>query len=138
MGMGYGGFEDAESFQRALWWYYGSVGKAFARPPVVPVSPKDGFLWAVQQAVPVPADDRNGSAASETIGTVPMPTLFVCGINDPYLLCSLPYVAAQKNLVTSTYEVLDVPCAHDLMTCDGNATASTVVFETLTQFILAN
>ena len=134
----YGGFEEAESFQKALWWYNGSIGKYMARPPVVHVNlTEDGFLWMVQHAIPLPQD--NGSAAVlGPIGNIPSfcPTLFVCGSEDPYLLCTLPYVSEQEKLIDGEYSVLNVQCGHDLMTCDGNETAVMIVFETLTEHIL--
>jgi len=137
---GYGGFANAQSFQRALWWYNGSVGSYFAAPPVVQVTDPqgdgEGLVWAVQQAIPLPAS--NGSAASTRIGTLSMPTLFVCGSNDAYLLCALPYVEEQESLVESTYEVLNVPCGHDLMTCDGDDDeAAMTVIEKITAHIMA-
>merc|ERR1712062_928527 len=133
-----GGFEDAESFQKALWWYYGSIGKYMARPPVVSVSVTDDyFVWLVQQAIPLNAS--NGSAAlSNGTGNIPAPTLFVCGSEDPYLLCTLDYVAEQEDLIDGSYSVLNVPCEHDLMTCDGNDTAAMNVFTTLTEHIFAS
>eukprot|EP01083_Nonionella_stella_P010848 30833_1 len=133
--LGYGGFENAQSFQRALWWYNGSIGSYMARPPVVPVTMWENyFLWEVQKAIPLPAD--NGSPQLYPTGTIPVSTLFVCGSQDPYLLCTLPYVEAQKSMITGSYDVLNVPCGHDLMTCDGNDTAAMDVFEKLTEHIL--
>merc|ERR1712176_1055539 len=94
-------------------------------------------MGMVQKAVPLPED--NGSAPIESpMGNIPSscPTLFVCGSEDPYLLCTLPYVSEQEDLIDGDYSVLNVECGHDLMTCDGNETAVMIVFETLTEHIL--
>ena len=85
--LGYGGFETAEQFQRALWWYNGSVGLFWARPPVVPdevvqrYPTQAAFVDRVRTAIPeLPTDD----GALPTDPLVPdvvesIPTMFVCG-----------------------------------------------------------
>jgi hypothetical protein len=94
--LGNGSFDSPEALQRGLWWYYGSIGRFIARPRVVDAAtvskylPGAGLVLAVQQAIPLPVD--NGKPTSNTTGALKgIPTLFVCGEADPFLLCSKPW-----------------------------------------------
>lgn len=75
------------------------------------------FLSAIRAALPLPPD--GGAAATKEVGNVTAPTLFICGIFDPVLLCSRPYSLKTSNYVTGAYTYMAVNCSHDLMNVGG-------------------
>lgn len=130
------GFATAADFQKALWWYWGSIGKWMARPPVVHVTQRQNqMLWFMQQQYPLPEDAGQGATRAWPSGyNISAPVLFVCGTDDAYLLCAHDYVLGQRNFVDAgvKYEAVDVDCGHDLMKCKH----SDVVFDAITAHIL--
>eukprot|EP00666_Eupelagonemidae_sp_cell4sb_P004358 gene4358-biopygen344 len=94
------------ALQKALWWYNGSIGIYMSRPPQFAANSSlgeymqcskysDSMVNAVRQAIPLPVGP--GQVAQKQTGRIAVPTLFVCGEQDPYLLCSLPYALKTKD-----------------------------------------
>ena len=141
--LGYGHFHSAAQLQKALYWYNGSVGLSWAQPAVVSDSVvakyHEPFVAAVRQAIPLP--DRDGAPAAAPIGNVSLPTLFVCGSIDPYLLCTRPFAKASEDFVSGApYEYFSAKCGHDVVFAGGsrgcvNSAEQLSVLEKITEFI---
>ena len=75
-----------------------------------------------------------------------MPTLFVCGKNDIYLLCSSPAANKTKDFVTADkYRYFEASCGHNLLqakSTDNNFCKSQAevdsVFKAITDHIVQN
>merc|ERR1711972_258348 len=141
-----GGFRSPQAFQKALYWYNGSVAVRWARPPVVSDAlvakyHYERFVAAVRKAIPLPPDE--GSPAKEKVGSIHIPTLFVCGEKDPYLLCARPYALRTADYVKSSYRYVKADCGHDLLSVGGpsgctNEAVQKFVLDAITAFILNN
>jgi len=141
--LGYGHFQSAAQLQKALYWYNGSVGLSWARPAVVSdvlvAKYNEPFVAAVRKAIPLP--DRDGAPATAPVGNVSLPTLFVCGSIDPYLLCTHPYAKASKDFVTGApYEYFSAKCGHNVVFSGGSggcvsSAEQQSVLEKITKFI---
>lgn len=126
MVLGFGGFPvgQAKAFQKALWWYHGAEPNGagyMARPPVLSdaIIKKYGnpsMVVGVRKAIPLPVDQ--GEAAKKQIGNITLPTLFVCGENDAYLLCTKPYALRTKDYVAAEYTYTKAKCGHGLFGAD--------------------
>jgi hypothetical protein len=148
--MGYGGFDDAASFQKALWWYYGGIPNYLARPPYVDDETIQRYnaplVMGVRAAIPLDEvyGDNDEGETGTPLGTVGIPTLFVCGSRDSYLLCENEYALRTSDFVTGQYSYLSEPCGHNLMTVgvvsDGCLTQAALdrVFANITNQILDN
>jgi len=143
----YGGFQTAAQFQKALYWYNGSVGMKWARPAVLSDAEvakyQEPFVAEVRQAIPLPV--KAGSPASEPVGNLTgIPALFVCGSMDLFLLCTHPYAKASANFVAgASYEYFSAECGHNLLSLPGapegnacvTAAAQLSVLKKITTFI---
>mmetsp|Transcript_31043 Transcript_31043/g.87972 ORF Transcript_31043/g.87972 Transcript_31043/m.87972 type:complete len:328 (-) Transcript_31043:2544-3527(-) len=109
---------NPQDLQPQLWWYYGSIGRYLAAPPVVgaevvdPYLPGAALVALVQAAIPLEEDA--GSSATSPTGPIASPTLLVCGERDPYLLCSEPWAFNAED-VTASYTYHGADCAHNLL-----------------------
>eukprot|EP00747_Dinoflagellata_sp_TGD_P121998 gnl/TRDRNA2_/TRDRNA2_173529_c1_seq1.p1 gnl/TRDRNA2_/TRDRNA2_173529_c1~~gnl/TRDRNA2_/TRDRNA2_173529_c1_seq1.p1 ORF type:complete len:403 (-),score=45.52 gnl/TRDRNA2_/TRDRNA2_173529_c1_seq1:25-1233(-) len=116
--MGFGGFSSPEDFQKALWWYNGSIGIKWARPPVLSdevVAKYDmAMVNAVRKAMPLPVD-AGAPPTDGPMGPVAVPTTFVCGALDPYLLCTRPSMTVTEEFVTAQYTYVSVQCSHGVL-----------------------
>ena len=137
-------FPDPAALQKALFWYNGSVGISWAIPAVVSDAEvakyRDPFVQSVRSAIPLP--QRPARAASDPVGKLSgIPTLFMCGTRDPYLLCSHPYALTTANYITGApYEYFKADCGHDLIFEGGSGGCSSAavqksVLHKLTDFI---
>merc|ERR1712176_1177682 len=87
------GFDSADSLQKALWWYNGTVGSFIAKPPVlsdaemVQYAAESMMQWIqyVRYAIPLP--EGPAVPQSSPLGPVTVPSLFVCGRNELYVKC---------------------------------------------------
>merc|ERR1712228_642102 len=77
----------------------------------------------IRKIHPLPVDQ--GSPQKHPIGNITVPTLFVCGKQDPYLLCASPWVANTKKYVAD-YTTLNVDCGHELLTVSSGCTSDAV------------
>lgn len=145
----YGGFDNAEGFQKALWWYLGA--DYFARPPYLPnrdlrrAGVTGIFPLAVRRAVDLsgvyPEDDE-GEGAKMDAGLVDVPSMFICGSKDMALLCDRDYALRTSEYVTGNYTYLRESCGHNLMTtgiANGCTTRRALdrVFDGITSHIFA-
>jgi len=140
---------DPAQFQKKLWWYHGSVGKYLARPRVVADAEvaafeskfavlKSFFVKTVRSAVPL-AESPCESPSAGSIGSIEIPTIFVCGTNDPAILCNSSYVTNVPNGLLPNYEHVNFACGHDFF-LEGNCNTmdeSFKVMEKITSFLMA-
>eukprot|EP00310_Coccolithus_braarudii_P018205 CAMPEP_0183342232 /NCGR_PEP_ID=MMETSP0164_2-20130417/8376_1 /TAXON_ID=221442 /ORGANISM="Coccolithus pelagicus ssp braarudi, Strain PLY182g" /LENGTH=345 /DNA_ID=CAMNT_0025512755 /DNA_START=73 /DNA_END=1110 /DNA_ORIENTATION=- len=145
--LGYGQFQSmsAADFQRALWWYNGMLGTG-ARPPVVSKweilkYPQEmPFILAVQSAIPLPV--APAVPAVSTIGNVTVPTMYACGSNDHYLLCTRPSMKRTAEFVSAEYVYRNFSCGHDFFTVGGDGCQAQAdvdnVIEAVTSFMLSH
>jgi len=101
-------FGDATTFQLALFWYTTVflLDGIVAMPPVLSaeqilaVDPAAESVAALRglfgTSVPWPSQ---GFAATDTVGNISVPTLFVCGTADTALLCTRPYALESADYV---------------------------------------
>eukprot|EP00931_Biecheleriopsis_adriatica_P104456 TRINITY_DN79130_c0_g1_i1.p1 TRINITY_DN79130_c0_g1~~TRINITY_DN79130_c0_g1_i1.p1 ORF type:complete len:367 (+),score=41.35 TRINITY_DN79130_c0_g1_i1:124-1101(+) len=141
---GLAGFPSPAAFQKSLFWYNGSVGMRWARPPVVSdavvAKYTEPFVTSVRKAIPLPTDQ--GSPAKEKVGNLTgIPTLFVCGQKDPYLLCTRPYALKTADYVQgAAYHYFKADCGHDLLSVGGSGGCTSesvlkLVLDRITTFI---
>jgi len=144
-------FVAPASVQKALWWYNGSVGTHWARPQVVSDEVcteynADSLVLGARHAIPLPVDSGSPASAGPTGNVSGVPTLFVCGSDDPYLLCTHPYAMTQGDyIVGANYEYFAADCGHDVIqpnstsggTSGGcqNDEVQRSVLSTITQFM---
>jgi len=97
------------------------------------------FLMAVRAAIPLAP--RPAASSSLPVGNVTVPTLFVCGENDPYLLCTSAGAKATRNYVSAPYTYFSARCGHSLLSVGaylGGCTNQAVrlsVMEAITSFL---
>lgn len=134
-----GGTDDPEQFQKKLWWYNGSMPLYMSLPRIVndtEVGSAD-FILAVRQAVPL--EPRPCVPQQKSIGTIDVPVLFVCGAQDPFVLCTRPYTEPGELVPEYTYYEATT-CGHDFF-LEGDCsdpTESQKVITTITEFIARN
>jgi len=109
------GFQsEPDVLQKHLWWYTGAVDAGyFALPRIyndTEIPADQAFVLGVRQAIPL--DTRPCQQASTSIGTLDLPILFVCGANDPFLLCTKPW-AIDISLMPNMQYFLAESCGHD-------------------------
>lgn len=88
------GFETAEQFQKALWWYNGVFAAGvLSRPPSMSAStiayhlePRSAIFRMLFGGVP-----DAGVPQTRPVGNIAMPTLYICGTQDRYILGSKPF-----------------------------------------------
>ena len=69
----------------------------------------------VRGVLPLPTASDLGEAADTRLCKLLMPTLFVCGTNDIYLLCSSPAASKTKDFVADgKYTYFGAPYGHNL------------------------
>ncbi|KAL3917718.1 MAG: hypothetical protein SGILL_004583 [Bacillariaceae sp.] len=141
---------DPAQFQKMLWWYNGSLAKHFSMPRVVSDEEVQGFedmygfqaaffLKSSRAAIPmeeracIPIDEEN------RVGTIAVPTLFICGLNDFALLCNDDYVTDFPPELLPDYEHANFECGHDFF-LEGNCNnldESQAVMDKITAFVFA-
>ena len=85
-----------------------------------------------------PADDAPGAPATNRIGNIKAPTLFVCGADDFAILCTKEYSKNSKNFIDGYYEYLEVEeCGHDILKCKSDKSTLKVI-DAITKLIVAN
>jgi hypothetical protein len=134
-------FESADAFQKALWWYNGASPSGAGVLAVVPTMSastlaKDGSVAMAAMRLAYPAEETTGGPAPNPIGKLKANTLFVCGEDDPAILCAHDYSKNSKNFVEGTYDYLQVEkCGHDVLSC-GDGTQK--VIAAITKLLDAN
>jgi len=133
-------FPSPEDFQKALWWYNGISDEGIvAMPPLMNVT---SLIDAgVPRMVPLRkafgGEPNSGWAASNPIGDVYTPSLFVCGASDPYILCNQPFSLKTRNYVKKGYQYLEVDCDHSLLACQS-ATQTQKVIDGIIEHVKRN
>jgi pimeloyl-ACP methyl ester carboxylesterase len=103
---------DPTTFQPPLWWYNGSMPTYIALPRSLnSTEESDDLVTLVRQAIPM--DARPCLPQEQSIGPVVIPTLFVCGGADPYLLCTRPSSVPDETLVPEYQNYTAPTCGHD-------------------------
>lgn len=119
-------FPDANSFQKALWWYSGAnQAGVMSFPPLFSATDllikyKNPAMAAMRQAYSGCEEckqHQEGWAAAAPVGKVVMPALYVCGKSDSAILCNKPYALKTKDFCEGKYEYLAVDCGHDVTDC---------------------
>lgn len=117
------------------------MGATTCRKRSVVAKYNDPFVTAVRKAIPLPTDQ--GSPAKEKVGIIEnIPTIFVCGERDPYLLCTRPYALKTADYIKGgTYRYFKADCGHDLLSVGGgsgctSASVQKSVLDTITGFII--
>eukprot|EP01063_Lacrimia_lanifica_P019773 TRINITY_DN2719_c0_g1_i2.p1 TRINITY_DN2719_c0_g1~~TRINITY_DN2719_c0_g1_i2.p1 ORF type:complete len:604 (+),score=176.19 TRINITY_DN2719_c0_g1_i2:48-1859(+) len=116
-------FPSAAEFQKALWWYNGAIDAGWMSLP--PLWSAWDLLFAHKN--PVVAGMRTlypGSAVAKAhpaglrarrrLGSIAVPTLYICGRGDTALLCHKPYARRTEEYVEARYTYLEVACGHEV------------------------
>jgi len=136
-----------EAFQKQLWWYYGSVGRQLAKPAVVGPAAVEKYLpgsaltQAVQAAIPLEEE----AGANATLPVEPLngvPTLLLCALEDPYLLCGQDWAFQTADVINANYSFYGVEgCEHGMLSVGQGACRSDMhvreVMEQVTAHIVA-
>jgi len=114
-----GSFGSAAAFQKALWWYNGAFSTGIvASPPVMSASSlfsHSASMAALRELFGGTPND--GVPATNPIGNVSVPSLFVCGTSDSAIKCNQPYALKTQDYVTANYSYLAVDCGHSVLSC---------------------
>jgi pimeloyl-ACP methyl ester carboxylesterase len=117
-------FHTADAFQKALYWYIGAMSDngsgMLATPPRMTASSllRHGDIVASALRALWGGSADAGRPAAHPIGPVNVTTLFVCGADDPTVLCTRPWARRTKGLITGEYRALTVDkCGHQLLSC---------------------
>jgi len=122
------GYKTTDALQKGLWWYNGMFASGLvATVPVLDDAtiakyPVD-MVKGIRKIMPLPVD--KGAPATRPAGNITVPTLFVCGKEDPYLLCASPWVSKTKKYVAN-YKTLNVDCGHELLTVAAGCSSQAV------------
>lgn len=143
-------FLEPDQFQKMLWWYNGSLGKHWNIPSVV--SDDDVTAWAGQvgegaffveaarNAIPMEERPCMYAPNGTEIGSIEIPTLFVCGDADFALYCNNTYATSYPPELLPNYEHVNFDCGHDFFLegdcADMEVTES--VMDKITMFVLGD
>jgi len=116
---------SAQEFQKPVWWYANAFGPAAGQLALPPLLSVKEIVKRLGPAAPAVAFFRtlfggalnDGKAASNPIGDVSTPTLFVCGSQDDAILCSEPWSLKTEGYCKGGYQYLEVECDHDVLNC---------------------
>jgi len=112
-------------FKPQVMWYWGAVPRKLAAPPVLEVTPmshleepKSALMIDVVRGIygGLPKSQSDGLAQVEPTGNVTVKTLFVCGKNDAYSKCSMPYVHERTPPLVPHLTTVEVDCGHKIIT----------------------
>lgn len=116
-------------FQKAMWWYNGVFDQGIlAMPPLMsatmlePISKRLAGLRTLFGGIP-----NNGTAATNPIGNVQIPSLFVCGSKDTAILCNEPYAKRTADFCKAGYEYMEADCGHGLLSCEDSLERQRVI-----------
>lgn len=118
-----GTFPTAQALQRTLWWYSGALPYV-TRPAVYDDAtfykyiPRWSFMDFVRLSLPI--SERPAQEPSSELGPVRVPTLFLCGSDDEFLLCTQEW-AKDPSYYADRFDYEAFPCGHDLMRAGPNA-----------------
>jgi len=138
-------FKSPSQFQKALWWYNGAFpGTGIGGLAEVPTLSRQTLLdegsWMSGFRSVYPAEDSPGAPASNRIGNINAPTLYICGADDFAILCTKEYSLNSKNFINDgvDYEFLTVEeCGHDILKCKSDESTAQVI-AAITRLLDAN
>ena len=146
---GFGDSLQPHDFQKMLWWYNGSLAESFSLPRVVSdeevamyaekAGPQAGaFLGGVRLAVPMEERECTQVSEEDLVGAITVPTLFICGLGDVFLLCNNTYATDFPPELLPDYEHANFACGHDFfLPGDCSSTEeSQLVMDKITSFVL--
>lgn len=121
---------SAKDFQKALYWYNGAKNDGIlAFPPNFSwiYLAKAGMYSLAFLRIIFGGEPNKGIPASNPIGNVYIPSLFVCGSQDPSILCNRDYALKTKDYCKGGYQYVEVDCAHELLACSVELETEKVV-----------
>jgi len=113
-------FSSPADYQKPLWWYSGVFDEGIlAKPPLMSVGDINATGDAAMANVRTifGGEPNSGQAASNPIGDVYTPSLYVCGRTDPSILCNQPFALKTRDYCKKGYQYLEVDCDHHLLAC---------------------
>ena len=142
---------EPTQFQKMLWWYNGSLAKHFAMPRVVSDSEVEAFagkfgaeaasfVQGTRAAIPMEERPCIPIEEGNRVGTIEVPSLFICGLNDFALLCNNSYVTDYPEELLPNYEHANYNCGHDFF-LEGQCSdmeESQAVMDKITAFVLGD
>jgi len=134
------GFDTSSHFQKALWWYNGAfdVG-VLSMPP----SYSAEYLWgqgsnhSAEQREFFGGGENDGLPQKVATGEIWMPTLYVCGTDDTFILCDHEYARNTKNFCKKDYQHLPVACGHFVLACDDQESTDKVIAGIINRVVTA-
>lgn len=121
-------FGSSDEFQKALWWYNGAMDAGIMSMP--PLMSSDDLweysysAWFLRKMFGGEPDD--GNAQPNPAGDVNVPALYVCGTEDPAILCNKPYALKSEQYCKAGYTYVEVECEHNVLDCKSDAATQTV------------
>jgi pimeloyl-ACP methyl ester carboxylesterase len=115
---GWGSWATPKSFEKPLFWYNGAVADGVLSIPdsvgadkLKAFESNGGLPLATMRKIWGGAD-ATARKATKQIGTISIPTLYICGGNDPSVSCYEPYALKTKNYVSAEYTYVETKCGH--------------------------
>jgi len=134
------GFDTSSHFQKALWWYNGAfdVG-VLSMPPSYSADylRAQGANASADQREYFGGDENDGLPQKVATGQISMPTLYVCGTDDTFILCDHEFARNTKNFCTKDYQHLPVACGHNPLACDDPTSTDKVVAGVINRVVTA-
>lgn len=109
------GFDSADDFQKALWWYNGAVAAGVISIPRL-YSLEDSVSPLRNLFRDLAPNGRPSIPATYEWGNVEMPFLYAIGSKDDAILGFEPWALKTKENAASTYTELIIEAVHDLCT----------------------
>lgn len=104
---------SAKDFQKVLYWYNGAKNELFLD---ISSKRRASIRWLFLELF-LEENLYQGIPALNPIGNVNVPSLFVCGSQDPSICCNHDYALTTKNYCKSGYQYVEVDCANELLAC---------------------
>jgi len=134
------GFDTSSHFQKALWWYNGAfdVG-VLAMPPSYSAQylASHGSIQSAAMREYFGGDENDGLPQKVATGQISMPTLYVCGTDDTFILCDHEYARNTKNFCKKDYQHLPVACGHFVLACDDQESTDKVIAGIINRVVTA-
>jgi len=111
------GFETAEHFQKALWWYNGArAAGILSQPPSMTASAlacHKEFRAALLRLIFGGIPDA-GYPQTKPVGNITMPALYICGTQDRYILGSKPFAQKTPDYCSGGCSCVFPPIGHGM------------------------
>mmetsp|Transcript_41411 Transcript_41411/g.81857 ORF Transcript_41411/g.81857 Transcript_41411/m.81857 type:complete len:322 (-) Transcript_41411:164-1129(-) len=113
----YNGFTTSEQFQKALWWYNGAMAAGvISRPPSMSASTLTSHMALVPALLRLLFGGNPDAGCSQTkpVGNITMPTLYICGSLDRYILGLKPFAQKTAEYCSGGYSSFFPPIGHGM------------------------